>query len=153
MQITFVCGQCGQNIAIDDTDAGHSVKCPKCGASVSVPTADGAKTQTMRSNELPVSNGTIDPRKIAELEIGARVVRLRLHDGTELQWPNRGGISVMDGKLQDGLTLDWSCILEGTLRRKDGSEYTMRRCLACGKATDKIGLCASCENNSGLGGI
>jgi hypothetical protein len=78
-------------------------------------------------NGLPVSDGAIDPQKIAELEIGKRVVRLRLHDGTQLQWPNRGGVSVIDGKLHDGLTIHWRCIQEATCRRKDGTEYTVRR--------------------------
>lgn len=148
MDITFNCDKCGQSIVIDELGAGRQVECPKCGTSLSVPTSDGGKARTTQPNGLPASNGTIDPQKIAELEIGDRFVRLRLHDGTELQWPNRGGVSVMEGKLHDGLICNYRCLLEGTGVRKDGSEYTIRRCLACGEPTiDRIGLCASCEGN------
>ena len=145
MDITFNCDKCGQSIVIGELGAGRQVECPKCGTSLSVPTSGGGKARTTQPNGLPVSNGTIDPQKIAELEIG-RFVRLRLHDGTELQWPSRGGVSVWNGKLYDGLKCDWRHLLEGTRRRKDGSEYTIRRCPQCGKTTiDRIGLCASCE--------
>jgi cell division protein FtsB len=39
VDITFNCGWCGQQIAIDEAGAGASVQCPKCGKSLTVPSA------------------------------------------------------------------------------------------------------------------
>jgi predicted Zn finger-like uncharacterized protein len=40
MDITFSCTSCGTHIVIDAAGAGMSVQCPKCGQSLTVPTAN-----------------------------------------------------------------------------------------------------------------
>ena len=45
MDITFNCTNCGQKLEIDESRAGISIDCPKCGKPVYVPTQPGASSQ------------------------------------------------------------------------------------------------------------
>ena len=57
MDVSFNCDKCGQQIVIDEAGAGTTVKCPKCAASVGVPSKTTALTQPevqrVRTIELP----------------------------------------------------------------------------------------------------
>ena len=45
MDITFNCKKCGQQLEIDESGAGMMIQCPKCAASVAVPSKTTALTQ------------------------------------------------------------------------------------------------------------
>ena len=49
MDITFNCDKCGQQLEIDESGAGMVIQCPKCAASVAVP----SKASTLTQPEVP----------------------------------------------------------------------------------------------------
>ena len=56
MDITFNCDSCGQHIVVDETGAGASVNCPKCGKSLSVPATTASNTNPGSTPAPPVQS-------------------------------------------------------------------------------------------------
>ena len=58
MDISFSCQKCGQSLTIDETEAGTIVECPKCTASITVPSSDN---QSQNSPVEPSSQASTCP--------------------------------------------------------------------------------------------
>ncbi len=85
----------------------------------------------------------IDPAQITEFELLPTSIRVRLKDGTEFQWPNRRGVSLVGGRIRDGLCVSDSVAQPNTEssqdRRAIPSSVRMEvwrrdggRCVKCG---------------------
>ncbi len=65
MDISFTCPSCAQPLVIEEAGVGLSIRCPKCGCSLTVP-----KSATVESNAAPVALAPIDPTLLYTLVRG-----------------------------------------------------------------------------------
>jgi hypothetical protein len=52
-----------------------------------------------------VSAGTIYPHRIASIEFDDKRIKVKLVDGGQVQWPNRGASSIIEGELVAGVAM------------------------------------------------
>ena len=66
MDITFSCTNCGQRLEVDESGAGVSIDCPKCGKPVYVPSRQNVSTQqpSMRASLNPTQESSSLPPSI-----------------------------------------------------------------------------------------
>lgn len=86
-----------------------------------------------------VTHALVDPAQITEFEVLPTSIRLRFRNGSELQWPNRGGVSLIGGRLRDGLCTSDSIAQQNQDRRAISSSVRMEvwrrdggKCVKCG---------------------
>ena len=95
-----------------------------------------------------LERGLIDPAQIAEFELLPSTIRLRLKDGTEFQWPNRGGVSLVGGRIREGL-----CVSD-SVTQPSGESNQDRRAIPSSVRTEVWrrdgGKCVKCGSRENL---
>ena len=87
MDITFNCGWCGQQIAVDEAGAGLATECPKCGQPITVPSQEDHEANLFASKQCPFCAETIKREAIVCKHCGRDLVAKQLSEsyGKKLQ--------------------------------------------------------------------